>query len=143
GGLAAAMLGVYASAIAILLASLVLGTALLHLLGRTTPTWLSGAVGFAALTVASPLLIRLPGRATTVSILLAITVIAAILYLWRGPPVPRRRTSAASPTRHQPRAAPFGTALTYLRGRRGAWRESVRRVGTEGDPPPPHRGAAI
>ena len=32
---AAAMLGVYASAAAILLASLVLGRALLHLLGRT------------------------------------------------------------------------------------------------------------
>ena len=118
------MLGVYASAIAILLASLVLGTALLHLLGRTTPTWLSGAVGFAALTVASPLLIRLPGRATTVSILLAITVIAAILYLWRGPPVPRRRTSAA-----------------WMRGRRDAWRQSVRRGGTEGHPPP-HLGVA-
>ena len=59
------MLGVYASAAAILLASLVLGRALLHLLGRTDATWLSGAVGFAALVVAAPLLIRLPGRAAT------------------------------------------------------------------------------
>ena len=84
------MLGVYASAAAILLASLVLGRALLRLLGRTTPTWLSGAVGFAALTVASPLLIRLPGRAATLSVLLAITLIAALVYLWEGAPVPQR-----------------------------------------------------
>ncbi len=61
------MLGVYASAAAILLASLVVGRALLHLLGRTQATWLAGAVGFAALTVAAPLLIRLPGRAATVA----------------------------------------------------------------------------
>src|ERR671923_1943367 len=78
------MVGVYASAAAILLASLLLGRALLHLLGRTTATWLSGAVGFAALAVASPLLIRLPGRAGTLSVLLAITVLASIYYLWRG-----------------------------------------------------------
>src|SRR5919204_4163059 len=78
------MVGVYASAAAILLASLVLGRALLHLLGRRTATWLSGAVGFAALAVASPLLIRLPGRAGTLSVLLAIAVLASIYYLWRG-----------------------------------------------------------
>jgi hypothetical protein len=41
------MLGVYASAAAVLLASLVIGRALLHLLGRTEATWLAGAVGFA------------------------------------------------------------------------------------------------
>jgi hypothetical protein len=79
------MLGVYASAAAILLASLVLGSALLHLLGRPATTWLSGAVGFAALTVVCPLLIGLPGRATTLSILLGIATIAALVYLWRGP----------------------------------------------------------
>ena len=62
------MLSVYASAAAILLASLVVGRALLHLLGRTQATWLAGAVGFAALTVAAPLLIRLPGRAATVAV---------------------------------------------------------------------------
>ncbi len=82
------MLGVYASAAAILLASVVLGSALLALLGRTDFTWLSGAVGFAALVVASPLLIRLPGRATTLSVLLAIAFLAAVVYMWRGEPVP-------------------------------------------------------
>src|ERR671925_2012719 len=78
------MVGVYASAAAILLASLLLGRALLHLVGRTTATWLSGAVGFAALAVASPLLIRLPGRAGTLAVVLAISVLASIYYQWRG-----------------------------------------------------------
>ncbi len=84
------MLGVYASCAAILLASLVLGTALLHALGRTMPTWLAGPIGFAALVVACPLLIRLPGRATTLAILVTLATLAAGLYLWRGTPVPRR-----------------------------------------------------
>ncbi len=66
------MLSVYASAAAILLASLVVGRALLHLLGRTEATWLAGAVGFAALIVAAPLLIRLPGRAATVAVLVGV-----------------------------------------------------------------------
>ncbi len=82
------MLGVYASAAVILLASLVLGSALLRLLGRSAPTLLAGAVGFAALVIACPLLIRLPGRATTLSILLVVAIVAAILYEWRGVPAP-------------------------------------------------------
>ncbi len=89
------MLGVYASAAVVLLASLVLGSALLRLLGRTAPTMLSGAVGFAALLVACPLLIRLPGRATTLSIVLAIAIIAAVAYLWRSPPRMDIRIAAA------------------------------------------------
>jgi hypothetical protein len=78
------MLGVYASAAAILLVSLILGSAVLHLFGRTAPTFLAGAVGFAALTVASPLLIRLPGRAATLSILLGVILVAALVWMWRG-----------------------------------------------------------
>ena len=68
------MLSVYASAAAILLASLVVGRALLHVLGRTQATWLAGAVGFAALIVAAPLLIRLPGRAATVAVLVGVAL---------------------------------------------------------------------
>ena len=78
------MLGVYASAAAILLASLVLGRALLHLLGRTDATWLAGAVGFAALTVAAPLLIRLPGRAATVAVLAGVALVGSLYVLWRS-----------------------------------------------------------
>jgi hypothetical protein len=77
------MLGVYASAAVILIASLVLGRALLHLIGLSVHTWLGGVVGFGVLLVACPLLIRLPGRGTTVSILLALITVAAALYLWR------------------------------------------------------------
>ena len=87
------MLGVYASALAILLGSLVIGTALLELTGRGRPTWLSGAVGFAALTVASPLLIRLPGRGTTLAILLGVVFLAAIAYLSDALPIRGRRAT--------------------------------------------------
>src|SRR5919197_752047 len=77
------MLGVYASAAAVLLASLILGWAVLHLFGRTSPSWLSGAIGFAALTVVSPLLIRLPGRAATLTIILGVILVAALVWMWR------------------------------------------------------------
>ena len=89
------MLGVYASAAAILVASLVLGRALLHVVGLSVHTWLGGVVGFAMLTVACPLLIRLPGRGTTVAILVGLTTIAAMFYLWRedrGGRLPARRS---------------------------------------------------
>jgi O-antigen ligase len=90
------MLSVYASAAAILLASLVLGRALLHLLGRTEATWLAGAVGFAALTVAAPLLIRLPGRAATVAVLVGVAVLASLYRLWRTRGT-RPRTAPGAP----------------------------------------------
>src|SRR3954463_8012862 len=76
------MLGVYASAAAILLASLVLGRALLHIVGLSVHTWLGGVAGFAVLTIACPLLIRLPGRGITTAILLGLVTIGAMLYLW-------------------------------------------------------------
>jgi hypothetical protein len=90
------MLSVYASAAAILLASLLLGRALLHLLGRTEATWLAGAVGFAALTVAAPLLIRLPGRAATVAVLVGVAVLASLYRLWRTRET-RPRTAPGAP----------------------------------------------
>jgi hypothetical protein len=90
------MLSVYASAAAILLASLLLGRALLHLLGRTEATWLAGAVGFAALTVAAPLLIRLPGRAATVAVLVGVAVLASLYRLWRTRGT-RPRTAPGAP----------------------------------------------
>jgi hypothetical protein len=100
------MLGVYASAAAILIASLVLGRALLHIVGLSVHTWLGGVVGFATLTIACPLLIRLPGRGTTVSIVLALITIAAMLYLWREDRGGRLLARRAPATRAQsnPRA---------------------------------------
>jgi hypothetical protein len=95
------MLGVYASGAAILVASLVLGRALLHIVGLSVHTWLGGVVGFAALTIACPLLIRLPGRGTTVSVLLALITVAAMFYLWREDRGGRllARRSAGAPDR--------------------------------------------
>jgi hypothetical protein len=100
------MLGVYASAAAILIGSLVLGRALLHIVGLSVHTWLGGVVGFAALTIACPLLIRLPGRGTTVAVVLALITIAAMFYLWRedrGGRLLARRSPAAR-AHHNPPA---------------------------------------
>jgi O-antigen ligase len=108
------MLGVYASAAAILLASLVFGTAILRVLGRSTPTPLSGAVGFAALVIACPLLIRLPGRATTLAILLALALLATLAWLRWGTSVP-------------------GTERLVSRGRRMRRRRGGRLTGTGAD----------
>src|SRR3954447_24149598 len=99
------MLGVYASAAVILLASLVLGRALLHIVGLSVHTWLGGVVGFAVLTIACPLLIRLPGRGTTVAVLLGLVTIGAMLYLWRedrGGRLPAQRAPAAEPPAGDP-----------------------------------------
>ena len=73
------MLGVYASAAVILLASLVLGRALLHIVGLSVHTWLGGVAGFAVLTIACPLLIRLPGRGITVAVLLGLEALGVFL----------------------------------------------------------------
>ncbi len=89
------MLAIYASTALILLASLLIGRAILALLGwpragatpalGAMPAWLSGAVGFAALVTVTPFLLRLPGRATTTAILLGLLLIAAAAVVWRDP----------------------------------------------------------
>src|SRR3954469_18927212 len=99
------MLGVYASAAAILVASLVLGRALLHIGGLSVHTWLGGVVGFAVLTIACPLLIRLPGRGVTVAVILGVVTIGAMFYLWRedrGGRLLARRVPAAEPAGGEP-----------------------------------------
>src|SRR5215212_7695690 len=106
------MLGVYAIALLVLAASALAGRALLYLLGWRGPTWLSPAIGFAALCVIAPLLIRLPGRATTAAVILGVLLLGALLWTW---------ASASGPStlvRDRPR----------MRGRR---RE--RRDGAQGD----------
>src|SRR5581483_2196947 len=69
-----------------------LGKAGLTLLGLRIQTWLAGAVGFAGLTVVAPILIRLPGRGTSASIVLGVAVVGSALYLWR-----QRAPRAADP----------------------------------------------
>jgi len=71
------MISIYACTLAICAASLVCGRAILALLGRERPAWLAGATGFAALVIAAPLLLRLPGRTTTAAIILGLVLIGA------------------------------------------------------------------
>src|SRR5688572_27731549 len=76
------MVPVYATALLIILASLVVGRALLYLLGWRAASPVAGAIGFFALIVASPLIIRLPGRGLTAAVAIGIAVLGA-LYLLR------------------------------------------------------------
>jgi hypothetical protein len=77
------MLAMLLAALVIIVAALLAGIGLLALLGERRPSWLGGAIGLAALTVAAPLLIRLPGRAVTAAVILALALAAAAIYLWR------------------------------------------------------------
>ena len=69
------LIPILGTALLFLILSLIWGRALLHLLGQRRPTWVSGAVGFAALIVVAPLLIRLPGRATTAAVVIGIATL--------------------------------------------------------------------
>jgi hypothetical protein len=70
------MVAVYACTLLIVLASLAIGRAILVALGGPRPAWLSGATGFAALVVIAPLLLRMPGRATTALVVVALVTLA-------------------------------------------------------------------
>ncbi len=75
------MPAVLATALVIVAASFVAGRAFLYVLGRSRPTWLSGAIGFALLVIAAPLLIRLPGRATTAAIILGLLLLISLALM--------------------------------------------------------------
>jgi hypothetical protein len=77
------MLSIYACTLLICTASLVAGRAILALLGRRRPAWISGATGFAALVVVAPFLLRLPGRATTAAVILGLALLAASVVVAR------------------------------------------------------------
>ncbi len=78
------MLSIYLCTALILVASLLIGRALLLLLHWPGEAWLSGATGFAALVVLAPFAVRLPGRATTAAVLVAVLTIAAAIYVVRA-----------------------------------------------------------
>ena len=98
------MLAILLTALVIVAASVAAGWLLLTLLGESRPAPLAGAVGFAALTIACPLLIRLPGRATTAAIIVLVVLVAAAVRL-------RDRIDVSE--------RPGGVAATY-RDRRGS-----------------------
>jgi hypothetical protein len=77
--------GTYLSAGVILLASLLIGRALLLVLGRRRATFLEGAVGLAVLLVVGSFAIRLPGHEVTFAIIgSALVVASAIVVVLRS-----------------------------------------------------------
>ena len=78
------MLAPLAIALLLVVLCLAAGRLVLHLLGATRPTWLAGAVGFAALTVAAALLIRLPGRGATAAVVLVLALAAGLVATRRS-----------------------------------------------------------
>lgn len=71
------MLSIYACTLLICGSSLAFGRAILSVLGARRPPWMSAVTGFAALVILAPLLLRLPGRATTAAIVLGLLLFAA------------------------------------------------------------------
>ena len=80
------MIGTLVAAALIVLASVVIGRAVMLALGWKRPEWVAGAVGFAALIVVAPLLVRLPGRGLTAAVILALATIACVIVTRRAVP---------------------------------------------------------
>jgi hypothetical protein len=76
-----AFAGTYVSAGIILLASLLVGRAVLLALGRREASFLEGAVGFATLILVCSVAIRLPGDGATSIACCAALVVASIVFL--------------------------------------------------------------
>jgi hypothetical protein len=76
-----AFAGTYVSAGIILLASLLVGRAILLVLGRKQASFLEGAVGFATLVLVCTVAIRLPGDQATSIACCAILLVASIVFL--------------------------------------------------------------
>lgn len=76
------MLGTYASSAAILVASGCVGQAVLLACGRRRWSWLSPAVGLAAIVAVAWGAVRLPGEGTAAAIAIGLLVVAAIALLW-------------------------------------------------------------
>jgi hypothetical protein len=77
------MIGTYASAALILLASLLVGRAIFSLAGRREWCWLEGAVGFAAILAVSGLLARAPGHGTSATLGIVALIVLAAAVAWR------------------------------------------------------------
>jgi hypothetical protein len=84
------VIGTYASALLITAVSIVLGRGILALAGWSGSSWLSPAVGFAALMVLCEVSLSLPGRGWTAVAVVVIASVAAIRVAarrrWRSPP---------------------------------------------------------
>jgi hypothetical protein len=77
------MIGTYASAALILLASLLVGRAAFSLAGRREWCWLEGAVGFGAILTVSGILARAPGHGTSATLGIVVLIVVAAAVAWR------------------------------------------------------------
>ncbi len=77
------MIGTYASAALILLASLLVGRAIFSLAGRSDWCWLEGAVGYAAILTVSGILARAPGHGTSATLGIVALLVVAAVVAWR------------------------------------------------------------
>src|ERR1700761_5704383 len=77
------MIGTYASAALILLASLLVGRATFSLAGRREWCWLEGAVGFGAILAVSGILSRAPGHGTSATVGIIALIVVAAAVAWR------------------------------------------------------------
>ncbi|HVS99728.1 MAG TPA: hypothetical protein VHE08_04355, partial [Solirubrobacterales bacterium] len=77
------MIGTYASAALICLASLLIGRAIFSLAGRRGWSWLEPAVGFAAILTVSGILARAPGHGTSATLGIVALILVAAAVAWR------------------------------------------------------------
>ncbi|HEY2054530.1 MAG TPA: hypothetical protein VGH14_11400 [Solirubrobacterales bacterium] len=77
------MIGTYASAALIVLASLLVGRATFSLAGRHEWCWLEGAVGFGAILTVSGILARAPGHGTSATVGIVALIVVAGAVAWR------------------------------------------------------------
>ncbi|HTR76327.1 MAG TPA: hypothetical protein VMH33_13825 [Solirubrobacterales bacterium] len=77
------MIGTYASAALICLASLLVGRAIFSLAGRREWCWLEPAVGYAAILAVSGILARAPGHGTTATLGIVGLIVVAAVVAWR------------------------------------------------------------
>jgi hypothetical protein len=77
------MIGTYASAALICLASLLVGRATFSLAGRHEWCWVEPAVGFAATLTVSGILSRAPGHGTSATVGIVALIVVAALIAWR------------------------------------------------------------
>jgi hypothetical protein len=77
------MIGTYASAALICVASLLVGRAILSLAGRRSWSWLEPGIGLAAVLAVTGVLARAPGHGTSVTLgVVALLVVAALAVWW-------------------------------------------------------------
>lgn len=96
------MLGTLVAAVLIVIASVVIGRALMLAAGWKRPEWVAGAVGFAALVVVAPFAVRLPGRGLTAAVIFGVAMIVCTVLTRRA--VPRRAEGERPGEADRPRA---------------------------------------